>query len=80
MCVSDYSVSKPASLMNGAVKNGLTGVSNYAIIEQRMSILWEKAVVQLGRFDPMRFVAVTSSNAAKMFNMYPKKVSNHFKI
>ncbi|KAI1714521.1 amidohydrolase family domain-containing protein [Ditylenchus destructor] len=73
MCVSDYSVSKPASLMNGAVKNGLTGVSNYAIIEQRMSILWEKAVVQLGRFDPMRFVAVTSSNAAKMFNMYPKK-------
>ncbi|KAI1733302.1 amidohydrolase family domain-containing protein [Ditylenchus destructor] len=73
MCVSDYSVSKPASLMNGTTKNGLTGISNYAIIEQRMSILWEKAVVQLGRFDPMRFVAVTSSNAAKMFNMYPKK-------
>jgi dihydropyrimidinase len=41
-------------------------------IEDRMSILWHHGV-RTGRLSPSQFVAVTSSNCAKIFNIFPKK-------
>jgi len=48
------------------IPNGTAGV------EDRMALLWTHGV-GTGRLTPNEFVAVTSTNAAKIFNIFPKK-------
>jgi dihydropyrimidinase len=48
------------------IPNGTNGV------EDRMGVLWTHGV-RTGRLTPSEFVAVTSANTAKIFNIYPKK-------
>ena len=50
------------------IPNGCGGV------EDRLNVLWHLGV-NSGRITPERFVALTSTNAAKAFNLYPRKGS-----
>lgn len=50
------------------IPSGVNGV------EDRMAVVWEKGVeAGSAKMTPERFVAVTSSNSARAFNLYPKK-------
>jgi len=48
------------------IPNGTGGV------EDRMHVLWHHGV-NSGRLTPSEFVAITSTNAARIFNIYPRK-------
>lgn len=48
------------------IPNGTPG------IEDRMSVLWHYGVKK-GRLSPEKFVALTSTNTARIFNLYPRK-------
>ncbi|HEY1931490.1 MAG TPA: dihydropyrimidinase [Acetobacteraceae bacterium] len=48
------------------IPNGAAG------IEDRMSVLWHHGV-GAGRLTPSEFVRLTSTNAAQIFNLYPRK-------
>lgn len=48
------------------IPNGTGGVEN------RLDVLWHHGV-RAGRLTPNEFVRVTSTNAAKIFNIYPRK-------
>jgi dihydropyrimidinase len=50
------------------IPNGCGGV------EERLAVLWD-AGVNTGRLTPSEFVAITSANTAKLFNIYPQKGS-----
>merc|ERR1712012_31664 len=49
------------------IPNGVNG------IEDRMAVIWERGV-HSGMMSPERFVSVTSSTAARIFNIWPQEV------
>ena len=50
------------------IPNGTSGV------QDRMAVLWHHGV-RSGKLTPQEFVKITSTNAAQIFNIYPKKGS-----
>ncbi len=48
------------------IPNGVPGVGD------RLPVLWTKGVVE-GRLTPQQFVALTATNPAKIFGLYPRK-------
>jgi dihydropyrimidinase len=50
------------------IANGIPGV------ETRLALLWSEGVLT-GRIDPQTFVALTSTNPARLYGLYPRKGS-----
>lgn len=63
-----FCASQKAAGLDNFIKipNGCGGV------EERMAVLWD-AGVNSGRLTPSEFVAITSANTARLFNIYPRK-------
>ena len=54
-------------------RDNFTGIPNgTGGIEDRMSVLWHHGVCS-GRLTPSEFVRITSTNAAQIFNIHPRK-------
>jgi len=53
------------------IPNGCGGV------EERLAVIWDEGV-NTGRLTPSEFVAITSTNTAKLFNMYPAKAASRW--
>ncbi len=61
------------SEQKAAGKDDFTKIPNgTAGVEDRMAVLWTHGV-NSGRLTPEEFVAATSANAARIFNIYPRK-------
>ncbi len=65
-CVFDTAQKRAGISDFRAIPNGTGGV------EDRMSVLWHHGV-GTGRLTPSQFVALTSTNAARIFNCHPQK-------
>ena len=65
----DYTTSKEVKLWGTTIESVCGGHNG---IETRMPVTWAK-LVSTGRISYERFAAITSTNAAKILGMYPKK-------
>ena len=65
-CTYDSSTRAQGQNNFTAIPQGVNGV------EERMSVVYERGVVE-GKMSMTRYVEVTSSKAAKLLNIYPRK-------